>query len=187
MCNGTGNDRLLLDDYPSRLACKCGFLRDAEPAATSMHSLRFSNSSSSSGTPCVNGFVSTAFQEYPCSNVDLMSFLSLSELNSVYGAADGKVNDVWGWTDKETCTEIAILGMVSGTAFVDISDPVNPILLGELPSHNYVNSNWRDIKTYKDHAYIVSEAAGHGMQVRRINAMRVSYVLFSLTLSLCST
>jgi len=47
---------------------------------------------------------------------------------------------------------------------VDISDPENPIILGKLPTHTS-SSSWRDIKTYQDYAFIVSEASGHGMQV----------------------
>lgn len=57
-------------------------------------------------------------------------------------------------------------GMADGTAFVHITDPVNPEVIGMLPTHT-VSSSWRDIKVYKDHAFIVSEASGHGMQVSR--------------------
>jgi choice-of-anchor B domain-containing protein len=35
-----------------------------------------------------------------------------------------------------------------------------------------VNSSWRDIKVYKDHAFIVSEASNHGMQVFDLTRLR---------------
>lgn len=65
------------------------------------------------------------------------------------------------------------MGMTDGTAFVDVTpdaeDPakVSPKILGMLPTHT-VSSSWRDMKVYKDHAFIVSEASGHGMQVRGV-------------------
>ncbi len=48
---------------------------------------------------------------------------------------------------------------------VDISDPENPVYLDELVTHGTFGSSWRDIKVYQDHAFIVSEANQHGMQV----------------------
>ena len=73
-------------------------------------------------------------------------------------------NDVWGWVDPITGVEYAILGRKSGTAFIDISDPVNPVFVGNLPASG-ANSTWRDIKVANNFAFIVSEAYGHGMQV----------------------
>jgi len=159
MCNSTDAKTQVL--FPSRHACMCGFLRDAEPAESQLQSVR-------GRTPCLNGFASTPTKAYPCCQVDLMSFVSLAELNSVYGSSGDKCNDVWGWTDPGANTEIAIVGMYSGTAFLDVTDPENVVYLGKLPPHKNTNSPWRDIKTYKNYAYIVSEAAGHGMQVSKI-------------------
>ena len=73
-------------------------------------------------------------------------------------------NDVWGWVDPITGVEYAILGRKSGTSFIDISDPVNPVFVGNLPASG-ANSTWRDIKVANNFAFIVSEAYGHGMQV----------------------
>ena len=76
-------------------------------------------------TTCSGGMAGT----YPCSNVDLMSFLALADIGG------GEANDIWGWTDSSTGKEYAIMGRITGTSFVDISDPVNPIYLGNLPPH----------------------------------------------------
>lgn len=35
-----------------------------------------------------------------------------------------------------------------GTAFVDVSNPGNPEMVGFLPGHDKRMSSWRDIKTY---------------------------------------
>ncbi|MDH3295303.1 MAG: choice-of-anchor B family protein [Acidimicrobiia bacterium] len=106
---------------------------------------------------------------YPCSNVDLESFLSLADLG---GSSTEEANDIWGWTDPETGKEYALIGMTFGTAFVDISTPSAPVYLGELPTHGAFGSSWRDIKTYNNHAFIVSEAMNHGIQVFDLTQLR---------------
>ena len=102
---------------------------------------------------CTNGMADT----YPCHNVDLMALLPLTALGGT------KANDIWGWTTTDG-REFALVGMYEGTAFVEITDPASPDYLGLLPTHT-TGSTWRDIKTYADHAFIVSEAGGHGMQI----------------------
>ena len=114
-------------------------------------------------TTCVAGMAGG----YPCSNIDLMAFLPLDQIGG------GNGNDIWGWTDSLTGKEYAIMGLTTGTAFVDISDPVNPVYMGHLPPHPGVSfSSWRDIKTYSDHAYIGSEALNSGMQVVDLTQLR---------------
>ncbi len=81
-------------------------------------------------------------------------------------------NDIWGWADPVTGSEYALVGMTNGTAFVDVTDPEGPVYLGRLPTAT-VASNWRDIKVYQDHAYIVADGAGaHGMQVFDLTRLR---------------
>jgi len=117
--------------------------------------------SMSGQTPCTNGTAG----EYPCNGYDLQSFISLNEMDAFEG------NDSWGWTDPQTGKEYAIMGLNNGTAFIDISNPVAAIYLGKLPTHTQ-NSIWRDIKTYNNHAFIVSEASNHGMQVFDLTRLR---------------
>ena len=118
-------------------------------------------SSLSAQTPCVNGMAAG----YPCSNVDFLSFTAGSDLGG------GNMNDIWGWTDPVYGTEYVLLGRTSGTAFIDISDPVNPLYLGNLPASGS-NSLWRDIKVDGNYAYVVSEAGGHGMQIFDLTKLR---------------
>jgi choice-of-anchor B domain-containing protein len=107
-----------------------------------------------SDVPCVAGFADL----YPCMNVDLLSFTPIADLGL------GQANDIWGWTDPGTGTEYAILGMDSGVAFIDLSDPTQPVHVATLPSQTAA-SFWNDMKVIGDHALVVSEAAAHGMQV----------------------
>ncbi|MFK7886035.1 MAG: choice-of-anchor B family protein [Gammaproteobacteria bacterium] len=102
---------------------------------------------------------------YPCNNIDLVSFTPLSDIGG------GSGNDIWGWTDSLTGREYALMGRTNGTAFIDVSEPDHPVYLGNLPTQTS-NSTWRDVKTYNNHAFIVSEAGGHGMQVFDLRQLR---------------
>ena len=100
-----------------------------------------------------------------CSNIDLMSYLPINDIGGGIGS------DIWGWTDSSTGKGYAIMGRSTGTAFVDISDPLRPIYLGDLPPHSG-DSQWRDMKVYLDHAFIVTEASRSGMQVFDLTRLR---------------
>ena len=112
-------------------------------------------------TPCNNGMAGP----YPCSGYDLQSRISLADMNA------NAANDSWGWTDPQDGKEYALIGLEGGTAFIDISNPTNPVYLGKLPTHSS-SSTWRDVKTYNNHAFIVSEDFSHGMQVFDLTRLR---------------
>lgn len=112
-------------------------------------------------TPCENGFA----DGFPCEGYDLQSRLTPSDMFASFA------NDSWGWVDPDTGIEYALVGLNNGTAFIDISNPNAPLLLGKLATHTG-NSTWRDIKVYQNHAFIVSEASGHGMQVFDLTRLR---------------
>ncbi|HET7692614.1 MAG TPA: choice-of-anchor B family protein [Gemmatimonadota bacterium] len=121
------------------------------------------------GTPrtCDSGKVG----EFACSQVDLVSFLPVS---AVGGGRGVRLAGIWGWTDPETGKEYALLGRMDGTSFVDISDPANPVYLGDLPkTEGSQGAIWREIKVYENHAFIVADGAGaHGMQVFDLTRLR---------------
>ncbi len=119
------------------------------------------NCAGQGATPCVNGDAGG----YPCNDIDLIGFMSLADM----GCAEA--NDIWGWTDPQTGKEYAIFGCTDRTTFIDISTPTVPVLVGSLLTHTTA-SDWRDMKVYADHAFIVSEASGHGMQVFDLNQLR---------------
>lgn len=113
---------------------------------------------------CENGLAGV----YPCNDYDLMTHISLDELSGQPGTEG---NDSWGWTDPLDGKEYALVCTSSCTAFVDISNPVQPVIIGRLPTAT-TNSAWRDVKVYNNHAFIVSEAGGHGMQVFDLTRLR---------------
>ncbi|HEU4514673.1 MAG TPA: choice-of-anchor B family protein [Nocardioidaceae bacterium] len=105
---------------------------------------------------------------FPCQRVDLASFVPLSELESIWA------NDIWGWEDPVTGHEYALVSKFEGTAFVDVTDPYDPTYLGTLPTEvpGDRGNIWGDLKVYDNHAFIVTEAAGHGMQVFDLTRLR---------------
>jgi choice-of-anchor B domain-containing protein len=111
--------------------------------------------SSQAQVPCVDGFADI----YPCQHMDLAAYMPLAEIGE--GA---NTNDVWGWVSPATQKEYALVGVSNGTAFVDVSDPVNPVYLGLLPTHT-TNNLWRDLEAFNNYCFIGSEAAGHGLQI----------------------
>lgn len=114
--------------------------------------------------PCIRGMAANTF---PCDGVDMLSHLTLGDLGLSFA------NDIWGWTDPQTGRDYALLGGVEGTVIVDISDPKRPDVVGTLPTHSTAGGDfWRDIKVYEDHAFVVSENSGHGMQVLDLTEVR---------------
>ncbi len=126
---------------------------------------------------CVAGSATTGGQTFSCEGLDVLSIVP----NQAMGAsAPGTCtspypslcsNDIWGWVDPTNGREYAIVGLHNGTAFVDVTEPTAPVLLGRLPTAT-ANSSWRDVKTYQNVALVVSEASGHGMQVFDLTRLR---------------
>ena len=114
----------------------------------------------SAQTLCEAGYAGA----HPCDGIDLMSVRSWEELGGTGGFGNG--NDCWGWVKEER--EFVLYGRSNGLAVVEVTDPVNPIYLANLPTQTGP-SLWRDVKVYGDYAFVVSEAGGHGMQVLNLN------------------
>ena len=97
--------------------------------------------------------VQTAFTS---SGVSLMSWVPLS----AFAGSQTSGADCWGYVSPSG-REYAIMGMSNGVAFVEVSDPGQPVVLQTFAA---VGSQWRDIKIYEDFAYYVSEG-GDGIQI----------------------
>ncbi|HSM08297.1 MAG TPA: choice-of-anchor B family protein, partial [Gemmatimonadota bacterium] len=114
---------------------------------------------------CTNGRAAG----FPCSGVDLVSFLPLADLGAPNGV---KLNDMWGWTDAATSREFVLVGRTDGLTFVEVTDALNPRALGHLPAAA-APASWRDVKVYADHAYVVADGSpGHGVQIFDLTRLR---------------
>ena len=121
-----------------------------------------------SDVPCAGGRAGP----FACDGIDLLSFVPLPEFSGVEIALlGGGASDIWGWVDRETGDEYVIIGTTSGAAFFRVTDPGNPVHLGNLPNTG-LQLIWHDIKVYDDHAFIVSESQPHGMRVFDLTRLR---------------
>ena len=151
--------------YDGQAQCGCGCSASTIdlPAAEADESLAAVPQVSYSTAGCSGGMAGA----YPCHGVNLLSHLGLAAMG---GGTTNKANDIWGWTSADTGINYALVGRTDGTRFVDLSDPTNPVYLGNLPRTAGTSiSTWRDIKVYDNHAYIVADyssgSTNHGMQV----------------------
>ncbi len=72
--------------------------------------------------------------------------------------------NVWGYTASNGA-EYALVGGFQGTTIVDISNPSSPSVITTIAGPG---SDWREIKTYENYAYVVSEGGG-GVQIIDLN------------------
>ncbi len=120
-------------------------------------------------TPCVNGFADV----YPCSNVDLESFMTLTDLGAEPGE---RAAGIWGWTDPETRREYALIALRSRVSFVDITDPRNPRLVGDLPGVATGTPN-REVNVLGNWALVVADGTSsnnrtNGVQFFNLTQLR---------------
>jgi len=108
--------------------------------------------------------------DFSAENVALLSWLSSEDITGVTQTA----NDVWGYVSPSG-REYAIIGLRRGTAFIEVTDPLNPKVIKTI---NGRSSIWRDMAVYDEYAYSVTEAGG-GIQVidlRKIDRGKVKIV-----------
>jgi choice-of-anchor B domain-containing protein len=96
--------------------------------------------------------------DFDAKGVTLLSWLPLNELP---GANDSGA-DCWGYTSPSG-REYAIMCISSGTAFVEVTDPVNPVIVGYVAG---VQSLWHDATVIGEYAYACSDVyGGFGVQI----------------------
>ncbi|MSR69165.1 MAG: choice-of-anchor B family protein [Phycisphaerales bacterium] len=94
------------------------------------------------------------------SGVNLQAWLPFTAIS----AAATSASDAWGYVSASG-REYAILGMSNGTAFVEITVPSASVLTKFMPRPaSASDSLWRNMKTYQNYCYAVSEGGG-GIQV----------------------
>jgi len=108
------------------------------------------------GPGMLNPDTGRAILNFPAENVTLLAWLPIPDLDPTAFAA----NDCWGYVSPSG-REYALIGTSGATNFVDVTNPGEPRLIASLPG---LQTSWRDIKTFEDHAYSVDESGG-GIQV----------------------
>lgn len=107
--------------------------------------------------------------------VNLQSWIPLGGFPGI----NTRGSDIWGYV-APSGREYAILGMDAGTGFVEITNPALPVVVGYIPS---VGTLWKEITTYDQYAYIVSDQVGNGMQVVDLTQIDVGTVTLVRTVT----
>lgn len=94
---------------------------------------------------------------FAASNMTLLSNIPLNNFNGVDSSFG---NDCWGYVSPSG-REYAIMGLYGGFAYVDITNPTNPVIIDTVTGPI---SDWHDVKVVGEYAYGVSEG-GSGIQV----------------------
>ena len=130
---------------------------DFESLSHQMHSQSQIDFNYNGPSDCVDG----SADGFSCRNVRLAGWLPLADIGGGSGA------DNWGWLHEPSGRMFALMGRSNGVAFVEITDPEQPVYLGNLPRPSGVSASvWTDTKTYANHAFIVADAvSGQGIQV----------------------
>ena len=84
-------------------------------------------------------------------NVELQAQLSFSQ----------ELSDVWGYVD-DMGREFALVGLSESVAIVDITTPTTPVLISQIAGPRTI---WRDLKTYGNHAFVITDSDGLGLHV----------------------
>jgi choice-of-anchor B domain-containing protein len=77
-------------------------------------------------------------------------------------------SNICGYADAANGKEYALFGNGTGTAIVDVTNPVAPVVLHQVGA---VSSLWREIKVYRNYAYITTEGGGQGLQIVNLSAL----------------
>ncbi|MBI4417871.1 MAG: hypothetical protein HY563_03775, partial [Ignavibacteriales bacterium] len=113
----------------------------------------------------ISGISSQAFSRQGTQNVQY-----LGNLNQ-YPAIG--YNDCWGYVAPDG-KEYALLGVRDGTSIIDITDAPT---LTEVDFVQTDNTTWKDIKTYRHYAYVVTDGIGRGIQIIDLSTLPDSVYL----------
>ena len=89
----------------------------------------------------------------------LLASTSYAQLNMVLRdqlTFESNLNDIWGYVSPSGI-EYALVGRIDGVSIVSLEDPDNVVEVASIPGQA---SLWRDLKSYGEYAYIVTDAGG---------------------------
>ena len=117
---------------------------------------------------CVDGFAG----QFGCNNMSLLAHIPVSDFPTNSAGA----NDIWGHVDLNTMKEYALIGLRRGVALVDLSDPVNPVIINAIQGQS---TTWRDIKVlqyfntdshkWEAYAYATADSASEGLTIMNLS------------------
>jgi len=94
---------------------------------------------------------------FPSSGVTLLSRI----LPGDFGQGASSANEAWGYVSPSG-REYGIIGLSNAVGFVEVTDPVNPVVVGAIRG---VGSIWRDMKVHGEYCYNVIDSTGLGLEI----------------------
>lgn len=95
----------------------------------------------------------------------LLLFSSVhAQLNIAFRANlpyNGSLANIGGYVDSSG-NEYALVGYDEGLSIVDVTDPTQPVIIFDVPG---TTSNWREVKTWQNYAYVTTEGCCNGLQI----------------------
>ncbi len=76
-------------------------------------------------------------------------------------------NDCWGYANATH--EYAIIGSRTKVHFIDVTDPICPVLVNEFTPG--ASSGWRDFKTYRNYVYACADQGSEGLLIFDMGAL----------------
>lgn len=81
--------------------------------------------------------------------------------------------NIWGYA--QAGKEYALVGVQNGLSIVDVTIPTSPATITTIPG---ISSSWREVKAYKNYAYVVSEGGG-GLQIINLSNLPSASLTYS--------
>ncbi len=85
----------------------------------------------------------------------------------------GGLANIGGYTARGR--EYALAGSTTGLEIIDITQPDTPKLIKHIPA---LQSLWREVKVYRDYAYVTTEAGGQGLQIINLSGLPDTNVVY---------
>jgi choice-of-anchor B domain-containing protein len=71
------------------------------------------------------------------------------------------LSNIGGYVDSSG-NEYALVGTFTGLSIVDVTNPTNPVVKFNIAG---ANSDWREVKTWQNYAYVTTEGCCNGLQI----------------------
>ena len=111
--------------------------------------------------------------EFDSLNVSLLSHIPLTS----FATAPTAANEAWGYV-APSGREYALIGLECAVGFVEVTDPVNPVIVAEIPGPCSI---WRDMAIFGQRAYNVIDSTGNGLQIMDLTQIDSGVVTLEAT------
>ncbi|MGB0715061.1 MAG: choice-of-anchor B family protein [Phycisphaerae bacterium] len=125
-----------------------------------------------------DGLASAADGGFAASGVSLVNLVPLAD----FPGEQTRGSDIWGYTSPSG-RQYALVCFRKGMAVVEVTDPFSPSIV-EYIDGGGIDQPWRDVKTYGEYAYVVTDGEGVGLQIVDLSQVDTGVVTLADTTDL---